>query len=363
MICDVKQVVIALGLALSVSTAAYALAPVEDASAQTQGIQTGELVPSSAKPTGLASETSANTAPVAQSAVDQRSVATTDNNPLVGAGSLGNSPSPALQNPAIGGGDNSALSSLPLSARVGRLEQQMQNLVRANTTQQVSSLQQQIQQLSGELQVQQHDIKLLNQQLRNFYQDLSTQIKQIKNLSTSDDSSSSAPAAPSTSNVNSSLPAATAPAATPKKKVKTSLNKNPALSNFLGEESKSYKSALNLLAGKKYSLATQGFNRYLNDYPNGRFVVSAHYWLGELYVLQRKLPVAIKQFSIVIKQFPHSSKVADARVKLAIIHASQGKVSLARGEFLKVKQQYAGTTAAQLASIQLQQLGHASKRS
>lgn len=352
--CHMKQLVIAMGLALSVSTAAYALAPVEDASAQTQGIQQGELVPSAQ--TSANNESAANAAPVAESTSDQQQAATTDNNPLIGTGSMDNSASPTLQNPAIVSGDNSVLSSLPLSARVARLEQQMQNLVRANTSQQINSLQQQIQQLSGELQVQQHDIKLLNQQLRNFYQDLSTQIKQIKNLSTNDDSSSNSSAAPSTSDVNSSLPSATVPTDQPKKKVKTSPSNDATMSSFLDQESKAYQTALKSLTSKKYAVAAQGFNRYLDDYPNGHFVVSAHYWLGELYVLQRKLPDAIKQFTVVITQFPHSSKVADAEVKLAIIHASQGKVAQARREFLKVKKQYAGTTAAQLASIQLQQL-------
>ena len=211
--CHVKQVVLALGLTFFVSTAAYALAPVEDASAQTQGIQRGELVPSAAPTSEMASETAADTASVAQSSsTDQQSAATTDNNPLIGSGSFDNSSSPTLQSPTIGSSDNSALSSLPLSARVARLEQQIQNIIRANTEQQVEGLQQQIQQLSGELQVQQHDIKLLNQQLRNFYQDLSTQIKQVKNLSTSDDGNSNTP-----SNVSSSLPDTTSSTTSKKK--------------------------------------------------------------------------------------------------------------------------------------------------
>ena len=63
------------------------------------------------------------------------------------------------------------------------------------------------------------------------------------------------------------------------------------------------------------------------------------------------------EYRRVIQNFPSSDKVADAEVKLAIIHVSEGKTVQARAEFTKVKQEYPGTTAAQLADIQLQQLG------
>jgi tol-pal system protein YbgF len=349
-----QNVIALVGLALCVPTAVYALAPVEDDSAQTQTVQTGSLVPADTSQSN-ADGSASDSAPVTDnSATTQQAAGDTDNTPLIGSASMPDT-TPTLQSPSISSGDNSALSSLPLSARVSRVEQQMQNMVHANTAAQVNSLQQQIQQLSGELQVQQHDIKLLNTQLRNFYQDLSTQIKQLKNMnSTSDDSSSSTPP----SDLNTTLPStdSASPVVSPKKKVTTSFNSSA--SSFGVQASDKYKSALNALMHKKYVVAAKGFREYVNDYPSGHFVMNAHYWLGEIAVLQRNLQTATNEFNIVVKQFPHSNKVADAKVKLAIIHASEGKVSLARGEFMKVKQQYPGTTAAQLSAIQLQQLNH-----
>lgn len=349
---NVKHVAMMIGLTLTASTSVFGLAPVEDASAQQDGIEHGQLMPSASS-----SSTDEAAAPAQQVVADnqQQSAGDTDNNPLI-PNDVDNTASPTLQNPAIGGGD-SVMSSLPLSARITRLEQQMQNMLRANTAQQINSLQQQIQQLSGELQVQQHDIKLLNQQLRNFYQDLSAQIKQVKNLSTSSDDSSAN--SQGSSDVSSSLTTTPTTETAVKKKITSTLKSAP-VQKFSGDESSTYQSALNLLMKKKYDLAAKGFNQYLTAYPNGRFVVNAHYWLGEMYALQRQLPAAIKQFNVVIQQYPHSDKVADAKVKLAIIHASQGKLTQARQELQKVKKAYAGSTAAQLASIQLQQLNHPS---
>ncbi len=62
------------------------------------------------------------------------------------------------------------------------------------------------------------------------------------------------------------------------------------------------------------------------------------------------------EFNYVIQQYPASGKVADAQLKLAILHAQQGKTEQARQELKSLMTRYPGSTAAQLATIQLQQL-------
>ena len=355
--CVVKKIIVWSTLMVSMPVTVLALAPVENASSQQDTIEhSAGLVPS----TSQDQATPTDTAPTDTNTTSSQPANNDDsNNPLIGSATVTSDTAPTLQNPQISGGENSALSSLPLSARVARLEQQMQNIVHANVPQQVATLQQQIQQLSGELQVQQHDIKLLNQQLRNFYQGLSTQIKQMKNMSSSSDDSNTGSSTTSKS-INSSLPSATVPVTAPepsavKKKVKTSFK--AVTSRYAARGSDQYKTALNALMKKQYVQAAHGFQHYLTRYPNGRFVVNAHYWLGEIYVMQRRLAPAMKEFHTVISRYPRSNKVPDAKVKLAIIHASQGKLVQARDEFRRIKKQYPGKTAAQLATIQLQQLG------
>ena len=46
-----------------------------------------------------------------------------------------------------------------------------------------------------------------------------------------------------------------------------------------------------------------------------------------------------------------------------MIHAGTGKMSLARTEFTQIRKQYPGSTAAQLASIRLQQLANVTSTS
>lgn len=308
----------------NISLAAYALAPVENlGQSQNQSsdsAQTGAMV-SAPAPMPAAPDTTSS---------QQPAPGQTDNTPLVDQSSVAVNNSPVAQsNPGV------SLSTLPIPDRVAHLEQQMQNLVQVNMPDQITNLQQQVQQLSGELQVQQHDITLLNQQLRNFYQDLAAQIKQGKNISatpTDDSSDTTAGSSTATDTPNTSTTPSTSAA-----------NK--------------YKTALNLVAQKKYPEALKTFQSYLKASPNGHFAASAHYWLGEIYVQMKNLGAASLEYRHVIQDFPHSDKVADAEVKLAIIHVSQGKTVQARAEFTKIKQEYPGTTASQLADIQLQQLG------
>lgn len=355
--------------ALTLSMAVYALAPVEDAT-ETQSVMTGELVPSdhSQAQVSMGPSGEPKTAPLEESHVAMADGSTapkhrsiTDNNPLIGPTNADNTQdddtrsndtdttAPAASSPAI----DLSFASKSLSERTMILHQQLQNLFQEHLSQQVSQLQTQVQQLSGELQSAQRDIKLLEKQQRQFYQDLQNKIKQVSNIHNDDNDATDTK---STANVLMVPSAKPAPVKKPIPfKATTSFLDNGSDAADLSATNK-YKLALSELMAKHYDPALKHFNQYLAHYPNDHLAVNAHYWLGEIYVFKRNLPEAVKQFNIVIKQFPHSNKVADAKVKLAIIDASQGNELKARRAFVQIKRQYPGTTAAQLASIQLQQL-------
>lgn len=233
----------------------------------------------------------------------------------------------------------SVTQSMTLEQRVSRLEQQMTNLTRMNLPQQIADLQQTIQQVQGELQVQQHDLKLLNSQQRSFYQDLDQRISQLKTLVAGGDSSD-----------NSSSSSSSA-SKSPSGSVSTT--------DIQMKDSNTYQAAFKFLTKKQYSKALSALQSYITDYPNGQFLANAHYWMGEIYLLQKNYKKAVSQFSTVVNNYPKSSKVADAKLKRAIANLKLGNTSQARTELQQIKKSYPGSTAAQLASIQLQQIGNA----
>jgi len=230
---------------------------------------------------------------------------------------------------------NPVQESLSLDERVARLEQQVQNIAQMNLSGQISQLQQHIQQLTGQLEVQTHNIKLLNEQQRNFYQDLDQRLSDLKQIVTAGSGDQS-----------TLIPTAT-----------TKITSITAKSSDIGqEEQKAYRAAFALLAAKKYDQAIISFKHFLSNYPNGKYVVNAHYWLGEIYSLQGNNEQAAKEFKTVVTQFPKSTKVADSQFKLAVIHAQAGKAEEAKQKFQQIIKAYPNTTAARLAKTQLKQL-------
>ena len=327
-------------------SAVYAYAPVQDVAQAQPNAATASQADSSsaAAPANQSATSSAAGQSFAQNTAPPATQKTTDNTqPPLNADPTDNNP--LISSPTLMG--DSTDSSLPMSQRVARLEQQMQNMVHANMPDQLTDLQQQVAQLSGKLAVQQHDITLLNKQLNNFYQDLSSQIKQVKNMASGNDDASA-----------NTLPASPAPVTTPEPSAPTHQQHKAKMNSVSLDASSQYQLALTKLMHKQYSDSADLFKTYLKKNPQGHFVMNAHYWLGEIYLHQQKLSTATKEFNVVIHKFPHSNKVADANVKLAIIHASQGALPQARRELMTVQKRYPGTTAAQLASIQLQQLGN-----
>lgn len=219
------------------------------------------------------------------------------------------------------------------SQRLARLEQQINNITNMNLPQQIADLQQELAQIRGQLQVQKHNLQLINNQQRSFYQDLDRRITELKNLNSGRD----------TSNNNLSS-------------TKSSGNFVSGNGNVQLQDSNTYQTGLDLLTKKRYEQAETAFQNYLNNDPNGNYVANAHYWLGEIYLQQRNTHKAATEFQVIRDKFLKSEKILDAKLKLAIIHAEIGKTSEAKRELMEIKKQHPESTAAQLANIRLQQL-------
>lgn len=202
-----------------------------------------------------------------------------------------------------------------LKQRVDRPEQQIQNYTQMNSPAKIDDLQQQIQQLRGELETEEHNVQLLNETMHNFYQDLYQRINAINQ-----------PSAPSVTTTSSE-------------------NKNNLIVN---KQEQAYKAAFNLLSKKKYDDAAMKMQEYLTDYPNSKYAVNAHYWLGEIYYLQSQLKKSINEFQIVINQYPKSAKVPDAMLKLGIIYSAEGDYYKSHQEFQRIKVKFPNSPAAHL---------------
>lgn len=220
---------------------------------------------------------------------------------------------------------------LTVSQRLGKLERQFDVLSKTSASNQLEQFRDELQQLRGQIEKQQHDVDVLAQQQKQFYQDLSARLDQARQ-------------AQSVATIQA--PKTTIVQATP-------AQKSDVVSP---EESQQYREAFELLKSKQYSDAISAFQKYLVSYPSGHYTVNSNYWLGEIYYLQGQANLAKKAFTSVIKNYPNSQKMPDALLKLAIIEVEAGNNNEGQRLLEQVQQQYPGTTAARLAALRYQEL-------
>jgi tol-pal system protein YbgF len=218
----------------------------------------------------------------------------------------------------------------------------------------IQSLQQEIQELRGQLEVQAHDLKLLQQQQVAFYKDLDSRLS----------GTTSAKASPNKPSLDLSV--GSKEPATPKKivpapdvqanktvttpvtvPVSTASRANPA------DEQISYLAAYELVKNKRYDDAISAMNIFVQKYPRGGYTANAQYWLGELYLVKKDYSQAIGHFNVVLQQFPTSSKSAASMLKVGYAYAEQGDKQEAKKFLQQVVRAYPGTPTAQLANSKL----------
>lgn len=198
---------------------------------------------------------------------------------------------------------------------------------------QIQQLQQEVATLRGMLEEQQNQIQQLSRDSTERYaqleQRLSLPLEPVAAPAPAASSSTSITAAPIT------------PASEPG---------DPA------REQEFYDAAFSLIRKREFDTAEQAFSAFLRRYPNGQLSANAHYWLGEISLVQNDYQAAGKSFATVIQHWPEHSKVPDSMYKLANVELRLGNKDRAKTILQQVIQQYPSSSAARLAQQDIQQI-------
>jgi len=122
-------------------------------------------------------------------------------------------------------------------------------------------------------------------------------------------------------------------------------------------EERSYQNAYELVRDKEFAQATTAFNDFLAQFPSGAYAGNAHYWLGELYLLEGDSAAARKHFETLINEYPDNRKIPDGMFKLGRIYDQDGQKSRAKEMLERVVKDYAhsGSSAPRMAADYLKQ--------
>jgi tol-pal system protein YbgF len=114
-----------------------------------------------------------------------------------------------------------------------------------------------------------------------------------------------------------------------------------------------YSQAYADFARGNFDLAVQGFETYLEYYPETEFSDNARYWIGECYYGQQRFDQAIDAWNQLLRDFASSDKVPDARVKKGMALERLGRRSQALLEYRYVLDRYPNSPAARIAREKL----------
>ena len=214
---------------------------------------------------------------------------------------------------------------------------------------QLQTLQQEILELRGLTEEQAYQLKQIKDTQRDHYLDLDRRLgglqQKLRQVS------GKAPVVPQSA--ESQQP--TIPAAVSSNKDTATLKAvAPAKQNVADDkaqlESNAYDHAYGLVKGKKFEQAGEAFKKLLVDYPKGKFAPNAHYWMGELFMVDSDLSNAAIAFSNVVTLYPKHWKSADALYKLGEIHFRLGDAEKSRQYLNRAITQFPDSTAARFST-------------
>lgn len=222
--------------------------------------------------------------------------------------------------------------------RLQRLERMVQGGGLSEILMQMQSLRSEVQQLRGQVEMQQHSIDNLTKRQREMYSDLDQRLAEKPSASVPDTSTASTPAeSPAANKAATTAPAAAAPAAAA----------DPA------KEKAAYDAALALLKAQKYKESAAAFAQYVAQYPKGTYASNAQYWLAESYYVVKDYDRALKEFDRLQQQYPTSAKLPSGLLKKGYILLDRKQTTQGKELLQRLIKDYPGTTEARLAKERL----------
>lgn len=211
---------------------------------------------------------------------------------------------------------------------------------------QLQLLQDEVMKLRGIVEEQGEQLRQLKQQRLDDYISLDRRISSMGGGSVPPTQDASGAAAPGSGTSAAPIDASAAPVPPAAPRAAAS-----------AQEEQAYRDAYALIQARKFPEARTAFNAFVGQYPGGNYAGNAHYWLGELYLLEGDSERAKKHFETLLAQFGDNRRVPDAMFKLGRIYHQSGDAARARDMLDRVINEYAGadSTAPQQAREYLQQ--------
>ncbi len=257
------------------------------------------------------------------------------------------------------------LAETPIEQRVQRLERILDNRVLIDLLQRIEAVQREMRELRGEIELQRNELANMERRNRDLYIDTDRRLQDIENRASaaasqtrnivSGSSALAAAATPRDNAAEINQPDTTvAVAVTAVQPGASALIDNSAPENVA--EKGLFDAAYLDLVNSRYTAATAGFEKLLSQFPDGDYVPSSLYWLGEAQYAQSRFDAARGYFEEMLLLYPTDKKAPDARLRVGFIEFEMGDIDAARATLEGVVGRHPSTTAALLAQRRLEEI-------
>jgi tol-pal system protein YbgF len=227
--------------------------------------------------------------------------------------------------------------------RLDKLERLLQSQGLLDMLQQLDALQTELNQLRGEIEVQNHTLDQIKKRQRDIYADMDRRLQRLEtgnNISSTISDSTPPlevmPPAEETASVteNKTTPGLTfeqvkTPAQTSEEPIGEATTENLAPTKTMPDPvvdadpatiQAEYQQAFKLLKQSQYDQAIEKFGVFLSRYPESEYSDNAQYWRGEAYYVTRRYEEAIKEYNKLVGLYPKSQKVTHSLLKMGYSH-------------------------------------------
>ena len=251
-----------------------------------------------------------------------------------------------------------------------------QNDAMMNLVLQVQQMQDEIRMLRGQLEEQNYELENLKQRQRDQYIDLDRRLGELANRAPAGVAAGAAigAAQPGASandpGVNTSAPPAVGPSSGADVPDVTDRSGAPSAVTALAapatataataaspvEQQAAYDAAFQSLKELRYADAAQGFQSFVDTYPQSDLAGNAQYWLGESYYVTRNYEIALDAFETLLRDYPDSTKRGDGLLKIGFTHYELDQFDRARAALEQVQQEFPDSTLSRLAESRLRSM-------
>jgi len=255
-----------------------------------------------------------------------------------------------------------------IDQEMNQLRRLLDNRAMLELFQRMDEISDEVSNLRGMLEQQNHDLAGLKKRQRELYLDTDRRLRELEITSSRPPAANAAVAVeppvteqPDTQSESSPVqeitllaPPTIATPPAPAKAPDQGETDKPSVT--VSEERDAYQKAFDMLKEGRYKMANTAFQEFLQRYPQSSYAGNAQYWLGESNYVTRQFKEAVKEFQTVVKQYPTSNKVPDAMLKLGYTHYELHEFEVARDILNKLQAAYPKSTAARLAGKRLERM-------